>query len=894
MRDRLTQIAREAGIFTLFLALTILMTWPLAPHLGEAVADRGDPYINSWIVSWVGRTLVSDPASLFDAPMFHPAHSALAFSENLIGISVLAIPMQLAGVPPLAVYNVLLLLGFAASGYGAFVLARKVTRSEPAAFVAGVFFAFVLFRFNHLSHLQHVWSASIPLLLAAVFHLVERTTWRSAALLAAALVWNAYANMHWLVFGSFAAALTLIVAAAFTGRLRDRDLAVKSAAAALVAGILIYPLKLPYESVRESYGMVRSLDEMRAYSADLAGWLTAPLRSIAYGHAMNDGSTNPETWLFPGFLAILLSVYALVTVRTAEGGRVAILPRVHPFVLRALDAGAAAGLVVWLLGVGAARPIRFLPEPSIAGPVTVLLIIIRLWLRMPSREGMAPRSLRSAVLASGVPLSIWCALLWVVVGVWGSLGSDGWLHSSLMAASESVVGIRAPARWAMIAYVGLAVFIAHAVADIARRLRHRFAQRRTAAIVSLAFALLFLYELRAAPIRWYLRPSREPDVYGWLAKAPLQGAVLELPVAHEGSDYRYLFHAASHGRRIVNGVSGHTPPAHQRLIAMSHADPIPPAFLERLRRIGCELVVVHVDHLGPYEERVRRWLADGLANGEIQPVGWFPHQLRGDYVVSVGTPAPSLLASAGSAQRRFSGRIAAMSTRFPLAPERPFALFHGPSTWRGAIRVDGWAAAPAGVRAVNLLFGNGSVSVSTKLVRRDDLVKAYPDFRYPQIVGFEVDFPKRPKGIRRDSNLQLEVVDANGVRARFETMFITWRSRGDIRGTEWDAEPLARLVSSLSLEPGRDVRRVVRGEITALRLAESSHLMDERLTDRAFVDGMFRAIVARAPDGGTRAMYLEDLRRGKPRRRLMQSLFRSREFELKHLTAAAEAEAWLK
>lgn len=893
MRDRLTRIAREVGIFALYLALTILMTWPLALHLGEAAADPVDPYINTCVVSWVGRALVSSPASLFDAPMFHPAHNALAFSENLIGISVLAIPMQLAGVPPLTVYNVLLLLGFAASGYGAFVLARKVARSGPAAFVAGVFFAFVLFRFNHLSHLQHVWSASIPLLLAAVFHLVERTTWRSAALLAVALVWNAYANMHWLVFGSFAAALTLLVAAAFTGCLRDRDLGVKTAAAALVAGILVYPLKLPYAAARETYGMVRSLDEIRAYSADLAGWLTAPLQSVVYGHAMNDGASNPETWLFPGFLAILLGAYAIVAVRKSEAPRPATPPRAHPLVVRALDAAAAAGLVVWLLGIGAARPIRFLPEPSIAGPATVLLIIIRLCLRMPSREGMAPRSLRSAVLASGVPLSIWCALLWIVIGVWGSLGPDGWLHASLMAASDSVRGIRAPARWAIIAYVGLAVLIAHAVTDIAARLRDRL-PRQAAAIVSLAFALLFLYELRAAPIRWYLRPSREPGVYGWLAKAPLQGAVLELPVAHEGSDYRYLFHAASHGRRLVNGVSGHTPPAHQRLIAMSHADPIPPAFLERLRRTGCEIVVVHVDHLGPYEERVRRWLAEGLANGEIQPVGWFPHQLRGDYVVSVGAPAPSLLASADSAQRSVSGRIAAVSTRFPLAPERPFALFHGPSTWRGSIRVDGWAAAPAGVRAVNLLFENGSVSVSTKLVRRDDLVKAYADFRYPQIVGFEADFPKRPKEIRRDTALQLEVVDANGVRARFETMFITWRPRGDIRGTEWDAEPLARLVSSLSLEPARDVRRVVRGEITALRLAESSQLMDERLTDRAFVDGMFRAIVARAPDAGTRAMYLDVLRRGKTRHAAMQSLFRSREFELKHLTEAAEAEAWLK
>ncbi|MHB0969735.1 MAG: DUF4214 domain-containing protein [Thermoanaerobaculia bacterium] len=891
MGKRFSGIAHECAVFALYLALTTLMTWPLARQIAGATADQVDPYINTWIVSWVGRTLVSNPAALFDAPMFYPAHDTLAFSENLIGIAILAVPMQLTGVPPLAVHNILLLLGFAASGYGAFVLARKVTRSEPAAFVAGVFFAFPLFRFNHLSHLQHVWSASIPLLLAAVFHLLERTTWRSVALLVAALVWNAYANMHWLVFGTFAAVLTFGAGAYFSGRLRDRDLLTKATAAALIAGALVYPLKFPYDAVRENYGLVRSLDEVRDYSATIEGWVTAPLRSVVYGRAMNDGTLNPETWLFPGFLAILLGVYALVTVRTAEGERRSVPRRVHAWLLRTLDAAAAAGVVTWLLALGTARPMRFLPDPSTAGLLLAAIVALRLSLRMPYRVGAPPRTLRDAVLASRIPLSIWCAILWIVIGVWGSLGPDGWLHRLLASAIDAVAGIRAPARWAIVAYVGLAVLVAHAVTGIADRLRKR-SGKSVALAVSGVFALLFLHELRAAPVRWYLQPSHAPRVYEWLAKAPLEGAVLEMPLVRQWSDYRYLLHAAVHERALVNGVSGHVPPGYRKLVAMSEADPIPPAFLQRILRSGCEVIVIHVDQLGPHEDVVRRWLVAGLTGGELHAIGWFPHDLRGDYVVALRPPSSALAASAGDAQPSFSASDLAM--KFPLAPERPYAFYQHPTTWRGAVRIEGWAAAEAGVKEVNLLFENGSVRVPALLGPRDDLVKAYPDFRGSQMAGFSASFPGRPKHVRRDTDVRIEVVDARGEATRFESTFITWRPRGDIRGVEWDPQSLTRLVRALSLEPARDARRLVRSEITALELAEASHLSDGRLTDRAFVDGSFRAIVARVPDAGTRSMYLDQLRSGRSRRRALQTLLRSREFELKHLTAEAEAEAGLK
>ena len=96
----------------------------------------------------------------------------LAFSENMTGIALVVLPFHLAGLPPLAVYNIALLLGFAFSGYGAFVLARVITRNTSAALVAGVFHAFGSFKIAHVQHLQIVWSGWLPLLLAAILRLL--------------------------------------------------------------------------------------------------------------------------------------------------------------------------------------------------------------------------------------------------------------------------------------------------------------------------------------------------------------------------------------------------------------------------------------------------------------------------------------------------------------------------------------------------------------------------------------------------------------------------------------------------------------------------------------------------------------------------------------------------
>jgi len=61
-----------------------------------------------------------------------------------------------------------MLFGFAFSGFGAFRLARTLTGRAPAAWVAGIAFAFVPYRFHHIPHLSFVFAGWMPLLAEAV------------------------------------------------------------------------------------------------------------------------------------------------------------------------------------------------------------------------------------------------------------------------------------------------------------------------------------------------------------------------------------------------------------------------------------------------------------------------------------------------------------------------------------------------------------------------------------------------------------------------------------------------------------------------------------------------------------------------------------------------------
>ncbi len=138
----------------LFALLSLAMTWPLILHLNDHVpSDLGDPLCTVWLL---GRNVqaLEDGSPFGQANIFYPQRNTVYYGDVLPVQTLLAWPIgSLTGNYVLA-YNLLFLLSFFLCAAGMYALVRRLAQSRTAAVLSGLIFAFCVFRFAHLAHLE--------------------------------------------------------------------------------------------------------------------------------------------------------------------------------------------------------------------------------------------------------------------------------------------------------------------------------------------------------------------------------------------------------------------------------------------------------------------------------------------------------------------------------------------------------------------------------------------------------------------------------------------------------------------------------------------------------------------------------------------------------------------
>ncbi len=157
-------------------------------------------------------------------------------------------------------------------------------------------------------------------------------------------------------------------------------------------------------------------------------------------------------------------------------------------------------------------------------------------------------------------LARWAIAL-VVVGFVLSLGTATPVYTWVYHLAPPMQGIRAAARFGMLALVGIALLAAVAVAWLEHRLRQRDAR------ILLAGALLLVtLEAMHAPIA--STPfSGVPAVYSLLRDEPGRVLLAEMPFYPPDGVFQngeYVLNATSHWRPVMNGYSGATPMSYRR------------------------------------------------------------------------------------------------------------------------------------------------------------------------------------------------------------------------------------------------------------------------------------------------------------------------------------------
>jgi hypothetical protein len=295
-----------AAVCVVSFALSCAFTYPMIRHIGGVGrVDTADGRLSIWNVAWVARTLVVDPAHLFDANIFFPNRGTLAYSENNIGAGILALPAYWAtGRNPYIAMNVAILLAFSLSAIGMYYLVRHLTDDWRAATVSAILFAFCPHVFAHTAHIQLLMTAGLPFSMLAFHRLVERPTPGRGAQLGLAMAAQAASCGYYGVFLLLIVGFAVIVVT--VGRPSWQPAFWKAlAVGGVVALLIVAPLAGPYIALQHNTGFARGLDDAQHYSADWRSYLA----SSTYAHRwilQRLGHWNEV--LFPGVIAISLGL----------------------------------------------------------------------------------------------------------------------------------------------------------------------------------------------------------------------------------------------------------------------------------------------------------------------------------------------------------------------------------------------------------------------------------------------------------------------------------------------------------------------------------------------------------------------------------------------------------
>ena len=292
-----------AGIYAL---VTVWMLWPLPQRAGSTLENRGDPLFEVWVMRTVQHRLIHDPFDLYQANIFHPFETTLAWSEEAIATALLAWPVVILTGNDILAYNLILISSFWLLAFAIYLLTRELGAAPGAAFIAGIVAAFAPVRYGQLSHLHMLVFGWLPLAFwTLTVYARGGSRWYLAAT-GASLSMLLLGSLHWAVFGTIALALYLAFLALRERHHRtwDRREIGLLAGALAIPYLLLLPTLLPHLSVSHEYDFVRSRDEITRLSAEPRDYLSVWVTNDFWQRWL-DGTGEPSQPLFPGIIALV-------------------------------------------------------------------------------------------------------------------------------------------------------------------------------------------------------------------------------------------------------------------------------------------------------------------------------------------------------------------------------------------------------------------------------------------------------------------------------------------------------------------------------------------------------------------------------------------------------------
>ena len=552
-----------------FLVLAIVLSWPLALQLSTTVpGPPGDNVAFVWNFWWMREALSTLSSPLFTPYLFAPYGVDLTLNTTtplpaLVGATVLA-PFSV-----LTALNLVTLAALALNGFVAFLLARRFTPDDGAAFAGGVVFATSAFISAHLlGHFNLTSAFVLPLFIWQCLDAVKGSK-AAAARAGLVLAATAYIDYYYVVY-ELAIGVVLFARAAADWSVRRRTPppfarrlswvigAVALAAAGVIVGIWTtgggaFEVAGQAVSMRTTYNPRQAFWVLAVIWIGLRTWPAVTLRRRS--------DWRPQ----PSVRAILSAglVFAVVASPLIWHG-VQLMASGDYVSQRYFWRTAPPGVDVSTLFLG--NPLHPLWGPAVLG------LYERFQLNQTESLawlGVVPVCLAFLAIRrerSSAAVRLWITLA-AVFGIWAlgprlvAFGADtGFiLPQTLLRYVPILSNARMPGRAMVVVDLAVAVLAAIALARIRMQVRRPM-------LVTVAAVLAVLVDQIPAPFP--LLALDRPAIYETLRDRPEPGAVCELPVGTVDGfgttgrlDPRALFYQTIHRRPIVGGMISRLPPS---------------------------------------------------------------------------------------------------------------------------------------------------------------------------------------------------------------------------------------------------------------------------------------------------------------------------------------------
>jgi hypothetical protein len=402
------RVREAAAVWLGGLAIAVLMTWPLTAglgHLGRTTSADGQ--FSLWNVAWVAHTIVADPSNLFDANIFYPHKTTLAYSEANILEGVVGAPVWWATRNPYATLNVVVLLSFTASFACMYFLARRLSGSRSGAVVAGVVFAYCPYVFAHTPHIQLLVTAGLPLSMLMLDRLADAPSAGRGLGLGLALAAQTLSCAYYGIFTALMVGFASLLLASTRRLWRSRAFWIALAAGAIASFALVMPVFVQYLRVQTETDFGRTLADAVLWSAKPQDYIV----SSAHAHAwLLEIARRLEHWqevLFPGMVALVFGIAGFaLPLRRRAGARARETALVY---------GLLGGLALWASFGPAAGLYRvlfhlplfsFLRAPSRFGLIVVFALAVFASFGVRALVARVPRRSRGAIAAALVAAAV--------------------------------------------------------------------------------------------------------------------------------------------------------------------------------------------------------------------------------------------------------------------------------------------------------------------------------------------------------------------------------------------------------------------------------------------------------------------------------------------------------